>query len=61
MRIDPSAADALIGLVDAPVPEGDRPVLADMFRAHLAAFEALEALDLQGVEPSVSFEATWDE
>ncbi|HLH57749.1 MAG TPA: hypothetical protein VKV33_01230 [Streptosporangiaceae bacterium] len=61
MRIDSSTAESAIGLVDAGVPPGDVPVLASMLRAHFAAFEALEALDLSGVEPAARFEAAWDE
>ncbi|HZU16022.1 MAG TPA: hypothetical protein VFD01_05370 [Candidatus Dormibacteraeota bacterium] len=60
MRIDSSTAEAVIGLIDADVPPGDVPVLAGMLRAHLAAFEALEGLDLSDLEPAARFEAAWD-
>jgi hypothetical protein len=61
LLIEPSTADAVIGLIDADVPAADRPVLAGMLRAHLAAFQALEALDLAAVEASTGFEVQWDE
>jgi hypothetical protein len=61
MRIDPSTAEAVIRLVDADVPPGDAPVLVGMLKAHLAAFESLEELDLDAVEPAATFEAQWDE
>lgn len=60
MRISEPAARAVTALVDPPPPEDHVELLSRMLRAHLAAFEGLEGVDLEGVEPSATFEARWD-
>lgn len=60
MRISEPEARAIVALVDPPPPETDVELLSRMLRAHLAAFEGLERVDLEGVEPSACFEARWD-
>ncbi|MGH7919933.1 MAG: hypothetical protein ACREQM_08315 [Candidatus Dormibacteraceae bacterium] len=60
MRLSESAARAVVALVEPPPPEADVELLARMLQAHMAAFEAVERLDLEGVELATSFEARWD-
>lgn len=60
MRFNQSAAAALVALVDPPPPEEDVELLVRMLRAHLAAFEAVERLHLDGVELSAYFETRSD-
>lgn len=61
MKVDGSAARALLGLIDADVPESDVPILLEMLQAHFTAFESVEALELQEVEPAATFQASWDD
>ena len=60
MRIDPAVARAALALIDPPPPEADLQTLTEMLIAHFAAFEGVERLDLEGVEPSACFRAEWD-
>ena len=60
MRISKSAARAVVALVDPKPPEADVELLSALLGAHFTAFEGLERLDLDGVEPSACFEARWD-
>ncbi len=60
MRLNESAARAVVALVDPPPSEGHVEVLARMLQAHLAAFEAVEHLDLEGVDLSANFDARSD-
>lgn len=60
MRMSEPVARALVALVDPPPPEADVELLTAMLRAHFAAFEAVDGVDLDGVEPSACFEARWD-
>ena len=60
MRIDPAVARAALALIDPAPPEADLQALTEMLIAHFAAFDVVERLDLEGVEPSACFLATWD-
>lgn len=59
-HIDPAAARAALAFVDPPPPEADIQPLTEMLLAHFAAFDAVERLDLDGIEPSATFAALWD-
>jgi hypothetical protein len=60
MRLNESAARAVVALVDPPPSEAHTQVLVKMLQAHLDAFEAVERLDLEGVDLSANFEAQSD-
>lgn len=60
MRIDPAIARAALAFIDPPPPESDLEPLTEMLLAHFAAFQSVERLDLDGIEPSAVFLASWD-
>ena len=60
MPITSSSGLDIFGCVDRPVSPSHVAPLVEMISAHFAGFEAVESLDLDGVEPSASFDAAWD-
>ena len=51
--------DVLAGVAGFEVPAGDRELLTAILRNQLAAVRVLAELDVQDVEPIVSFDPRW--
>ena len=56
IEITPEIVDTLAAAANLTVPADDRELLAAILRNQLAAVRLLEDLDVQNVEPIVSFD-----
>ena len=59
-EVDADVVRVLAAVAGIPVPEEDLEPLVGAFRNHLRGMELLDTLDLEGVDPIVTFDPRWE-
>jgi Asp-tRNA(Asn)/Glu-tRNA(Gln) amidotransferase C subunit len=61
MPITPSTIEELAGVAGLPLDAQRQPMLAAVLQQLIDAVHAMDALDLEDVEPVVAFDAHWED
>jgi Asp-tRNA(Asn)/Glu-tRNA(Gln) amidotransferase C subunit len=60
-QITPSTVEELAGLAGLPLDASRRPMLAAVLQQLIDGVRAMDALELEPIEPALVFNARWEE
>jgi hypothetical protein len=60
-QITPSTIEELAGLAGLPLEAGRQPMLAAVLQQLIDGVRAMDALELEQIEPAIVFNARWEE